>query len=361
MANQEEIWKAEIETLHNLLEETRRELERRYADIEAIYRIVRTIHGALDLGELTNAVKAVLEEVLGIGTYSLTIFSNDNREFLFQVDKNLSAATMRRIINEMDEQQPEWMTNAEAARKVVGLRTREHAPLSFMCIPLHSHKSMAGSLCAPSEDFSRLTERDLDVIFVITMQIAIAIESNRLYRLTKELSITDETTDVYNFRHFQRRMNVELERSKRYQRPVSLVIMSVDGFSDFEKRFGKERAEGALRDIGSILKGHLRKVDTIARYGESEFALILPETDEVGALVVAEKVRKAVADYLFVGEKERDQKLTVSLGAACYPQHVANPAEFIPKTKEALTQAQGMGKNKTVVAKGETAVLSPKS
>jgi diguanylate cyclase (GGDEF)-like protein len=360
MANQEEIFKAEIESLRSLLEETRRELERRYTDIEAIYRIVRKIHGALDLEDLSKTVKAVLEEALGLAIYSLTIYDNVKRDALFQVGKNLSPETMARILGEMDERQPDWMTSGEAARKVVGLRTREHTPLSFMCTPLHSQKTMVASLCASSDDLGRLAGQDLNIVSIITMQIAVAIESTRLYRLTRELSITDEITGVYNFRHFQRRLNMELERSKRYQRPVSLIILGVDSFSDFEKSLGRESGEGALRDIGSILKNSLRNVDTVARYGESEFAVILPETDEVGALVVAEKARKAVADYLFKGERERDQKLTVSLGAVCYPRHVTNAAEIVAKAKDALTQAKKVGKNKTVMAQAEATVLGRK-
>jgi diguanylate cyclase (GGDEF)-like protein len=360
MADQEEMFKAEIESLRNRLDETRRELERRYADIEAIYTIVRKIHGALDLEELTKTVKAVLAEALGVVTYSLSIFDNGKREALFQVGENFRAETIARIITEMDEREPDWMTNQESARKVVGLKTREHAPLSFMCIPLHAQKSMAASLCAPSDELERLVSRELNIVSIIAMQIAVAIESTRLYRLTKELSITDEITGAFNFRHFQRRLNMELERSKRYQRPVSLIILGIDAFSDFEKTFGKESGEGALRDIGEVLKNNLRKVDTVARYGESEFALILPETDEGGALIVAEKTRKAISDYLFKGERERDQKLTVSLGAACYPRHVTDAADIVAKAKDALVRAKKAGKNKTVVAETEATVLAEK-
>lgn len=354
MAHKEEALKAELELLHNLLEETRRELERRYSDLEAISRIVGVIHSALDMEELTRVVKEIMENVIKMKAYSLMVFGIEKRGFLFQAGRNLSDTTINRIIHKMDDFISEWTIRPSQAESVTRLGSVEEENLALLCIPLHAQETMVGSLCATSEAIDKFSKEDLNVLSIITAQIAIAIESKKLYDLTKELSITDEVTGVYNYKHFQRRLTIELERSKRFARPLSLIIMGIDKFDSYLESFGKEKADGALKDIGTVLKNHCRKVDTIARYGQSEFALILPETDESGTLVVAEKLRKAIAEYLFWGDEERDQKLTVSLGAVCYPQHLVDPAEIVLKAKEALTQAQKMGTNRIILTKRET-------
>ncbi len=353
MIRKYDIEKAELESLHNLLEETRRELERRYNDLEAIYHIVRAIHRALDMGELTKVVGEIMENVLHMDRYSLMIFDFEKRQILFNVGKNLNETIANYILSEVDNYVPELTAEQEKGKAIRSLGAMEDGNLALLCLPLNAQETVAGSLCATTDVLSRFNKQDINVVSIITTQIAIAVESKRLYNLTKELSITDETTDVYNYRHFQRRLSIELERAKRFNRPLSLVIMAIDDFSSYLETFGTEKANHTLHDLGSILNNHCRRVDTVARFGEAEFVLILPETDESGTLVVAEKLRKAVAECLFWGQKERDQKLTASLGAACYPQHLVEQDRIIARAKEALTRAQKMGKNRTILAKRE--------
>lgn len=348
---QERDWKSEIESLRLQLEDVRRELERRYADLEAIYRVVKVIHYALDMEELSRTVKDVIENVLQIKSYSLMALDRGKREFVFQVAGNLSEETINRAVHEMEEQEPDWFERPHAAKPVIKLTTKEKEPLSMLCLPLHSQSKLIWALCASADIIGRLTKIDRDVVAIITTQIAIAIETAKLYSLTKELSIVDEASEVYNYRHFQRRLSLEAERARRFQRAFCLLLMDIDGFKNYIEKFGRERQDQALADIGRILKNHCRKVDTPARYELDEFVLVLPETEENGGRVVAEKIRRAVADYLFMGTEKREQRLTVSIGVACYPKHTTDPYRIVVKANEALAEAKREGKNRTYVLK----------
>lgn len=346
----EKDWKQEVESLRALLEELRNELEKRYADIEAIYRIVRIIHYALDIEELSRTVKDVIENVLQMKTYSLMVLDREKREYVFQVAGNISQQTINKVVHEMDEIEPGWVQKPLAEKPPVTLSVREKEPLSFLCLPLHTQTSMIWTLCAPAETIKKLNKIDQDVISIITTQIAITIETTKLYSLTKELSITDEASGLYNYSHFQRRVTIETERAKRFQRPLCIVLVDVDGFKKYTDRFGEERRDKVMGDIGSIIKNHCRRVDTAARHEIDEFILMLPETDDNGGRVVAEKIRQAVANHLFLGEEKRDQKLTVSLGVASYPKHTTDPYQVIKKSKEALAEAKRMGKNRIFIS-----------
>ncbi len=342
-------WKQEIESLRILLEELRSELEKRYADLEAIYKIVKIIHYALDIEELSRTVKDVVQNVLQMETYSLMVLDRAKRQSVFQVAGNLSEETVNRVAHEMDEIEPGWIERPVFEKHPVSISTKEEEQLSFLCLPLHAQTEMIWTLCAPLENIKKLSKVDQDVISIITTQIAIAIESAKLYSLTRELSIVDEASGLYNYKHFQRRLATEAERAKRFQRPLCIVLVDIDGFKDYIEKFGKERRDETIRDIGNILRNHCRKVDTAARHEIDEFILLLPETDGNGGEVVAEKIRRAVAGYLFMGKDRRDQKLTVSLGVACYPRHTTNPYQVIEKSKEALIEAKKAGRNRTRV------------
>lgn len=349
--NEEKDWKAEVESLRLVLEEVRRELERRYADLEAIYKVVRVIHYALDMEALSLTVRDVIENVLQIKSYSLMALDKAKRGFVFQVAGNLSEQTVNKAVHEMEEGQPEWFEKPPTGRPVIELATKEKEPLSLLCLPLHAQSKLIWALCASAETIGGLSKMDRDVIAIITTQIAIAIETAKLYSLTKELSIVDEVSEVYNYRHFQRRLSLEAERAKRFQRPLCLLLTDIDGFLGYIEKFGEAKRDQVLLDIGRILKNHCRKVDTAARFELDEFVLILPETDGAGGSAVAEKIRRAVADHLFMGEEKRDQRLTVSIGVVCYPKHTTDPYQLVAKAKEALGEAKKEGKNRTFVLK----------
>jgi len=158
----------------------------------------------------------------------------------------------------------------------------------------------------------------------------------------KELSVTDFLTQIYNRRHFMDLFNLEFARSKRYGLDLSLIIMDIDNFKHINDTYGHLQGDKVLREISAIIKTVIRTNDTFARYGGEEFVLMLPQTNLDGSLQVAEKIRQKIEEKNFEGPG----RITISLGAACYPCLAIEEQEALIKAADnALYEAKRRGKN----------------
>jgi len=134
----------------------------------------------------------------------------------------------------------------------------------------------------------------------------------------EQLLIVDEKTGLYNFREFQRRLKDEWQRAERYVQPLSLVMLDLDHFKRINDSLGHQAGDRVLRELATLVAGGARANDVAARYGGEEFAVILPHTDAEMAVRVAERIRNAVKQFVFL-EGERPVRVTVSAGVATYP------------------------------------------
>jgi len=169
-------------------------------------------------------------------------------------------------------------------------------------------------------------------------------------RRLEELSNTDGLTKLYNRRYFMELLELEFQRAQRYQSRFSYVMIDIDNFKSFNDTYGHLTGDRILYDIAQILQENLRVNDVVGRYGGEEFALFAPETDLKGALVVAERYRKRIEDFVMV-EMEKKLKVTISLGVANYP----NPAigsvdDLIRLADNALYKSKRNGRNRVEVA-----------
>src|SRR5205085_11276592 len=127
-----------------------------------------------------------------------------------------------------------------------------------------------------------------------------------------EIAKKDPLTDVYNRRFLFERLEIELGRSVRRRTPLGVILLDVDHFKRVNDDFGHQVGDSTLISVARILRDCLRGQDVVGRYGGEEFLVILPETDREGALMVAERIRRAVREHAFEGV--RDRNVTVSPG-----------------------------------------------
>ena len=157
------------------------------------------------------------------------------------------------------------------------------------------------------------------------------------------MAIHDELTGAYNFRYFQHRIEQEISRVRRYDRGMSLLMIDVDDFKNFNDQNGHLVGNAALKKLGGVLGKCVRDVDVVCRYGGEEFAVILPTTLKNGALTAAEKMRARVERARFAGgSKQPLGKVTVSIGVATVP---TSAEELIARADAALYRAKAFGKN----------------
>lgn len=176
------------------------------------------------------------------------------------------------------------------------------------------------------------------------------LESLGIHRLLherdkfKELSITDPVTDLTNHRFFQEKLRLEIQKTKKEKKALSLVMIDVDHFKLLNDQFGHPRGDQILNMIAKDLSSHLKSTHSLSRYGGEEFALILPQTSSMAAFALAETLRKSIA-----GLKESGFRLSISLGVATYPEHGLDADELLAVSDQALYCAKRQGRNMTIV------------
>jgi diguanylate cyclase (GGDEF)-like protein len=169
----------------------------------------------------------------------------------------------------------------------------------------------------------------------------------------KEFSFTDDVTGLYNRRFFETRLADEVSRYSRFNQPLSVVMLDIDGFKAVNDDLGHAAGDETLRIIGHILRTQSRNIDVICRYGGDEFAVLLVETGKDGALLYADRVRRQIEAAGF-GHR---RAITVSLGVACLPEDVGPvPEDVIIAADWALYEAKRAGKNQVAGRDGAIAI-----
>jgi diguanylate cyclase (GGDEF)-like protein len=170
----------------------------------------------------------------------------------------------------------------------------------------------------------------------------------------KETSFKDEVTGLYNRRFFSLRLEEELSRYRRFNHPVSVVLLDLDAFKAVNDDFGHPVGDDTLRDIAQILMKHSRGINVVSRYGGDEFAVLLVETSKAGARLYADRIREVVAKYPF----SHGKVITASFGVASLPDDEAATAEELFRSADdALYAAKRGGKNQVQVTGSTEKVL----
>lgn len=170
-------------------------------------------------------------------------------------------------------------------------------------------------------------------------------ERIHMLRRLQKLAITDALTKLYNSRHFYTQIELEVDRSNRYGHPLSLLLLDIDHFKNYNDSYGHLEGNKVLHAFGRIVKSCLRKMDSAYRYGGEEFTVILPETSGDEAEIVAHRIRTSVAEQRFFPLKEKEETVTVSIGVTeyCLNEDVAS---FVQRSDKAMYQSKQEGRNR---------------
>ena len=239
-------------------------------------------------------------------------------------------------------------------------------------VPLVLQGETQGLLDVSLKGGHELGPDEMGLLQILAGQAAAAIVNARLYRTIEREAITDGLTGLYNHRHFHERLNQEFARAQRYGLPLSLLMLDIDDFKHFNDEFGHQLGDEVLREIGEVLAGSVREgIDLPARYGGEEFAIILPHTRAdgapsgtgspeaggdplppagAGAAVVAERLRRAIADRPFAGHGgRRSAHVTVTVGVAMFAPDHQEALDLVRVADEALYAGKRGGRNRVEV------------
>ncbi|MFC1798452.1 diguanylate cyclase [Thermodesulfobacteriota bacterium] len=161
----------------------------------------------------------------------------------------------------------------------------------------------------------------------------------------QKLAITDGLTKLYNSRYFYNQMDMEVDRTRRYQHTLSLLLLDIDHFKEYNDTYGHLEGDKVLLRIGEIIKACLRKMDTAYRYGGEEFTILLPETNAEEAEYVAERIRAGIESEVFSPEPDDKAVNTISIGVTQYRPD-ERISSFVERADKAMYMSKEKGRNR---------------
>jgi diguanylate cyclase (GGDEF)-like protein len=173
-------------------------------------------------------------------------------------------------------------------------------------------------------------------------------ERVRMMQKLQKLAVTDGLTKLYNSRSFYSQLETEVDRFNRYKHPLSLLLLDLDHFKEYNDNYGHLEGDKVLVRFSQIIKSCLRTNDSAYRYGGEEFTVILPVTSGAEAKTVAQRIRSALEAERFSPENEEDVRITISIGVTEY-QHKEELSTFIQRADKAMYISKQNGRNKVTM------------
>ncbi len=218
---------------------------------------------------------------------------------------------------------------------------------SLKIFPLSAGNRILGTLVAGSRRKGAFDGDALRMLEVMAIQAAQAVLRAQLFEQMETMATTDGLTSLLNHRTFQQRFDEAVSQARRYGRKVSLILTDIDHFKSVNDTWGHPTGDLVLKGVARLLKEQARDTDIVARYGGEEFALIMPETDERGAKVIAERIREAIAKHVFQTE-QGPLRVTLSLGVSTFPESTTDRQALVDLADQCLYVAKRHGRNQSV-------------
>jgi diguanylate cyclase (GGDEF)-like protein len=343
------------------LTEVNRELEtqsaatRRQARyLEALYDASRLIHAEDGTADLYQKILDVAQRATGAKYAAIRTFDEQGRlDAFFHVGLSEDERARLEPPEDMGILQGLSLTNRVVRVDDLTRDARHRGCLTgyagmrtFLGVSITSGNRLFGKLYLTDKtNGGAFTEDDEALVLALSRDAALAIEKARLLEKVEALASTDALTGLGNRRVLDDRLRSEVDRARRYQKPLGLLLADVDDFKMVNDTYGHGIGDTVLQAVAAVLRQAVREIDVCIRYGGEEFAVVLPHADTESVLVVAERIRAMVAGVPIATAVEPIKTLTISIGVATYPVHGRSAEQLMEIADAALYRAKRRGKN----------------
>ena len=324
--------------------------------IEALYAIAQVISQASTIDAMLGEALDKVCDVMDMEAGGIFMLDYDDRALKLKACKGVPENTMQKFLTiamtelgmeglvnltgpmtEIDETQD--VIETEKMKEVIADIGRK----GLAAVPFFKGKDLQGLIVIFTTEDRTFSGDDLELLKAIANEIAVGINNLMLLERTKDLSVTDELTGLYNRRHFFEMLDVEMNRADRTSRPFSLVMLDLDRFKEYNDKYGHTNGDAALQAFSQMLKASMRKSDLAFRYGGDEFALILPIADAAKAKKIMQRARAKWQKAPLAQSRIFGGHVGFSTGIAEYPENAESADGIIFLADAALYQAKRKG------------------
>jgi diguanylate cyclase (GGDEF)-like protein len=323
--------------------------------------IVKTANSILEPRKVIELIMAKIQQLIPSEAWSMLMVDEEKQELTFELALGEKGRDVSSFRVKMGEGIAGWVAQT-GKPTIVNDTSRDprfarrfdsqtqFQTRSILCAPLISRGRTIGVVQVINKRGGKFTQADLEVLLTLVEPCAIAIENAILFQRTEQLTITDDLTKLFNSRYLNLYISREIKRCKRHGIPLSVIFLDLDGFKGVNDAYGHLAGSRTLTEVGGILVEAVRESDILARYGGDEFVVVLPETPPSGALVIAERIRKAIESHSFLKDQGLEARISASFGIASYPDHALTPEGLIQKADQAMYRVKERDKNGIEVA-----------
>ncbi len=218
-----------------------------------------------------------------------------------------------------------------------------------LAVPIRGQDKESGIwwILGEGEGFS---EDDLDSARIVAGQAGLSLFNAEKYNQAREKAFVDDVTELYNARYLHKATEHEIQRAERYGSTLSVLFLDIDRFKQVNDRYGHLVGSRTLKQLGQVLSGCVRQVDTLARYGGDEFTILLVDTQAEAAKNVADRIRRTVEETWFDGGRDGALRLTLSIGVGTYPSDGRSREGLLDVADKAMYRAKSLGRNRVCTA-----------
>jgi diguanylate cyclase (GGDEF)-like protein len=335
------------------------QLESRKRSIGQFYEFLRGTASTLDSQKVYPSLLKKFSEIMKAERSSLMLLNQESGELTLEAALGADLEGSGPIRIQLGDSMagavlasgtPLVVRDAENDPRVPRGRPGRYKSASFISYPITLGQRKIGVLnLTDRADGLPYENDDLMMLDLMAPHLALIIDRTEWAKKAEafqQMSLTDPLTGLPNRRYLQDRLFEEVERSKRYNTPLSFMIIDIDRFKNYNDVYGHTNADRVLVKTAQTLRGSIRAIDMSARFAGDEFCVVLPETELGDAARIAERLRKGVCDSEYTSEQgDPMEEVTISIGISSFSASRQSPLKIIETADRALYQAKSRGRN----------------